>query len=163
MASTLMRGLYLPGVRCGALASSRLSVRAFACAPLTSSQKTAKPLLERKPLTVTPARLSSGDHVRLWTAERALTVGLLAVIPAAVLMPTPAIETALALSLTVHSHWGVEALVHDYIRPAIFGKWFPKLSIALVYGLSAMTFAGLCYFVWTDVGLVNAVAMLWRL
>ena len=51
---------------------------------------------------------SDGDHVRMWTAERVLSVVLLGVIPAAIAMPTPAMETVLALTLTVHSHWWVQ-------------------------------------------------------
>jgi len=145
----------------GAISHRALSQRALSRALAAGQDKAA--LLQSKSLAVTAARHSSGDHVKLWTAERVLSVGLLAAIPAAVVMPTPAVETVLALSLTLHSHWGVEALVHDYIRPSVFGAWIPRLSVALVYGISAATFAGLCYFVWTDVGIVNAVAMLWRL
>ncbi|KAF2367223.1 hypothetical protein FHG87_002027 [Trinorchestia longiramus] len=106
---------------------------------------------------------SSGDHVKLWTAERVLSAVLLGAIPAAIVMPTPGVETFLALSLTVHSHWGIEALVHDYVRPAMFGDVIPKLSVAAVYALSVVTFGSLCYFIYTDVGLINAVSMLWKL
>ncbi|KAA0196334.1 hypothetical protein HAZT_HAZT006904 [Hyalella azteca] len=106
---------------------------------------------------------SSGDHVKLWTAERVLSAVLLGAIPAAIAMPTPAVETFLALSLTVHSHWGIEALVHDYVRPSMFGNVIPRLSIAAVYGLSMMTFGSLCYFIYTDVGLINAVSIFWKL
>jgi len=163
-----MKGFYFPCARlarCG-ISSAALSQRALSRALAAGQQGLSgqRALLRAKPLAVTAARHSSdGDHVKLWTAERVLSVGLLAAIPAAVLVPTPAVETVLALSLTLHSHWGIEALVHDYVRPAIFGAWIPRISVALVYGISAMTFAGLCFFVWADVGIVNAVAMLWRL
>jgi len=120
-------------------------------------------LCKTSPLSTVSVRSSSGDHVKLWTAERALSAVLLGVIPAAVVMPTPAMETLLALSLTVHSHWGVEAIVHDYIRPSVFGNVIPKVSIVLVQFLSMMTFGGLCYFIYADVGIVNAVSMLWKL
>jgi len=106
---------------------------------------------------------ATGDHVKLWTAERALSAALLGVIPAAVLMPTPAMETLMALSLTLHSHWGVEAIVHDYIRPSVFGNVIPKLSVVFVQFLSIMTFGSLCFFIYSDVGLINAVGMLWQL
>jgi len=108
-------------------------------------------------------RPSSGDHVRMWTAERALSAVLLGIIPVTVAMPTPTMETLMALSLTVHSHWGIEALVHDYIRPSVFGNIIPKMSIVLVQFLSMVTFGGLCYFIYADVGIINAVNMLWKL
>jgi len=103
------------------------------------------------------------DHVMHWNAERILSVFLLGAIPAAVVFPSSALEYIVALSLTVHSHWGVEALVVDYVRPAWFGNIIPKISLVSVYLISAMTLGGLCYFIYTDVGIVNAVKMLWKL
>jgi len=113
---------------------------------------------------VTVLRASSGgNHVKLWTAERALSVVLLGVMPLAAVYPTPLVETALALSLTLHSHWGIEALVHDYVRPSMFGNVIPKIAEGAVYLLSIVTFGSLCYFINFDVGLVNAFHMLWSL
>jgi len=103
------------------------------------------------------------DHVMHWTAERILSVVLIGAIPAAVAIPHPAMEYLLALSMTVHSHWGVEAIVVDYVRPSLFGKVIPKLAVAAVYGLSFLTLGGLCYFIYTDVGIINAVKLLWKL
>ena len=48
---------------------------------------------------------SGHDHVMLWTAERILSVVLLAGIPAAIILPYPAMEYILALSTVVHTHW----------------------------------------------------------
>ncbi|XP_063884244.1 succinate dehydrogenase [ubiquinone] cytochrome b small subunit, mitochondrial-like [Scylla paramamosain] len=103
------------------------------------------------------------DHVLHWTAERILTLVLMGVIPAAFVWPTPSLEYFMALSLTLHSHWGVEAIVVDYIRPSVFGKIIPKLAVGAVYALSIATLGGLCYFIYTDVGIVNAVKLLWKL
>lgn len=58
---------------------------------------------------------------------------------------------------------GIEAIVVDYVRPSVFGAVIPKLAVAAVYGLSAMTLGGLMYFIYADVGLVTAIKMLWRL
>jgi len=102
------------------------------------------------------------DHVLHWTAERALSVVLMGAIPVAVVFPTPAAEYFLALAMTVHSHWGVEAIVVDYIRPSVFGNIIPKLAVAAVYALSFFTLGGLCYFTYTDVGIINAVKLLWK-
>ena len=58
---------------------------------------------------------------------------------------------------------GIEALVHDYIRPSVFGNKIPVVCQGLVYGLSVMTLGSLLYFIYADVGLVNAVSMLWNI
>ncbi|XP_065564754.1 succinate dehydrogenase [ubiquinone] cytochrome b small subunit B, mitochondrial-like [Artemia franciscana] len=98
-----------------------------------------------------------------WTGERVLSLVLVGVIPAAFAFPSPLMDSILALSATVHSHWGLEAIVIDYIRPKIFGETIPKVSVALVYALSAFTLGGLFYFNYTDVGISTAVKMLWSL
>jgi len=107
---------------------------------------------------------STGDHVKLWTAERILSAALVPIIPMAIIMPcTPLLDYLVAFGLTVHSHWGIEAIVHDYVRASIFGETIPKIAVALVYGLSVMTLGGLFYFIYADVGLGQAVRMLWKL
>ena len=60
---------------------------------------------------------------------------------------------------------GIEAVVIDYIRPSLFhGKTLiPRIAQACVWLLSAFTLGSLYYFSYTDVGLVNAIKMLWRL
>ena len=62
------------------------------------------------PLSVSRPALASQlteDHVKHWNAERLLTVGLLGVLPAAFVFPSPALDYAVALSVAVHSHWSV--------------------------------------------------------
>jgi len=115
-------------------------------------------------LQVQPSRLSSsGDHVALWTAEKVVSGVLLPVIPLALMFPTPALDYLMAFAITIHSHWGIEAIVVDYIRESVFGPVIPKLGVALVYALSAATLGGLFYFTYSDVGLSNAIRMLWKL
>uniref|UniRef100_A0A7R9EIR2 Succinate dehydrogenase [ubiquinone] cytochrome b small subunit n=1 Tax=Timema monikensis TaxID=170555 RepID=A0A7R9EIR2_9NEOP len=96
--------------------------------------------------TSTPA-LSSHDHTKLWTAERALSASLLPLFPAALLYPCQALDCALAIILVMHNHWGVEANVVDYIRPKMFGPIIPKVAIFGLYGISIATLAGLFYFI----------------
>ena len=93
-------------------------------------------------------RPSSGDHVKMWTAERAVS---LAQVPACILpfmYTTPLtgdhhlltrvmiklfpVSDAIFCTLAVlHSHWGVEAIVVDYIRPALFGgsTFIPNICV----------------------------------
>ena len=64
----------------------------------------------------------------------------------------------------LHSHWGIEAIVVDYVRPSLFGgnTIIPNIAQALVWALSAFTLGALYYFAYTDVGIVNAIKMLWK-
>jgi len=106
---------------------------------------------------------STGDHVTLWTAERILSAALVPVIPLALIMPCAPLDVLMAFGLAIHSHWGIEAIVVDYVRPSIFGPVIPKIAVMMVYGLSAMTLGGLFYFIYADVGLAQAIRMLWKL
>lgn len=107
--------------------------------------------------------LHSHKHDKLWKAERYLSWALLGVLPGAWVVSHPFMDYAVATSLIVHVHWGVEAIVTDYIRPAIFGPVIPKISIALVYVLSVLAASGLFIFNWTDVGLTQAFRMIARI
>ena len=53
----------------------------------------------------------------------------------------------------------------DYVRPSLFGgsTVIPNIAQGLVWALSIFTLGGLYYFNYTDVGLVNAIKMLWTL
>ncbi|VFV27133.1 succinate dehydrogenase [Lynx pardinus] len=94
-----------------------------------------------------------------WTGERVVSVLLLGLIPAAYLNPSSAMDYSLAAALTLHSHWGLGQVVTDYVH----GDALQKTTKAGVLALSALTFAGLCYFNYHDVGICKAVAMLWKL
>ncbi|XP_007422686.2 succinate dehydrogenase [ubiquinone] cytochrome b small subunit, mitochondrial, partial [Python bivittatus] len=94
-----------------------------------------------------------------WTSERAVSILLLGLLPAAYLYPGVAVDYSLAATLTLHGHWGLGQLVTDYVH----GETSIKLANAGLYLLSAVTFAGLCYFNYHDVGICRAVAMLWSL
>ncbi|XP_068441458.1 succinate dehydrogenase [ubiquinone] cytochrome b small subunit B, mitochondrial-like [Clinocottus analis] len=92
-----------------------------------------------------------------WTAERALSVALLAMGPVAYLHPCAAIDYSLAAALTLHGHWGFGQVLTDYVH----GDAKIKMANAGLFVLSTVTFAGLCYFNYNDVGICKAVALLW--
>ena len=66
---------------------------------------------------------------------------------------------------TALSILGVEAIVVDYIRPSLFNgsTTIPNIAQGCVWALSIVTLAGLYYFNYTDVGIINAIKMLWKL
>ena len=51
----------------------------------------------------------------------------------------------------------------DYIRPSLFGgnTTIPNIAQGAVWALSAFTLGALYYFNFSDVGLVQAIKMLW--
>jgi len=106
---------------------------------------------------------AGGDHVTLWTVERVLALGLVPLLPLAIISPCAPFDYLLAFALTLHGHWGIEAVVHDYVRESVVGPVLPKVAIVGVYALSALTLGGLIYFSYADVGLGQAVRMLWKL
>ncbi|XP_037072927.1 succinate dehydrogenase [ubiquinone] cytochrome b small subunit, mitochondrial-like isoform X2 [Pollicipes pollicipes] len=144
---------------CGFRRLHSLQRPACVAAPWLSSRAVLRPLTAGRPLRATELE---EDHVKHWNAERLLSVGLLGVVPAAFIFPSPALDYALALSVVVHSHWGMEAIVADYMRPKRVGNVVPKVTVGLTYFLSAFMLGGLFYFNYTDVGLVQAVKMLWQ-
>ncbi|KAM4742163.1 succinate dehydrogenase [ubiquinone] cytochrome b small subunit B, mitochondrial [Anableps anableps] len=92
-----------------------------------------------------------------WTAERVLSIALLALGPVAYFSPGPVIDYSLAAALTLHGHWGLGQVLTDYVH----GDTKIKIANAGLFLLSTVTFAGLCYFNYNDVGICKAVAMLW--
>uniref|UniRef100_A0A8C5ZXN5 Succinate dehydrogenase [ubiquinone] cytochrome b small subunit n=1 Tax=Marmota marmota marmota TaxID=9994 RepID=A0A8C5ZXN5_MARMA len=109
---------------------------------------------------LSPNRHSGSKAAPLhWTSERAVSVLLLGLLPAAYLNPCSAMDYSLAAVLTLHSHWGLGQVVTDYVH----GDAWQKAAKAGLLALSALTFAGLCYSNYHDVGICKAVAMLWKL
>ncbi|XP_003794789.1 succinate dehydrogenase [ubiquinone] cytochrome b small subunit, mitochondrial [Otolemur garnettii] len=109
---------------------------------------------------LSPSHHSASKAASLhWTSERVVSVLLLGLLPAAYLNPCSAMDYSLAAALTLHSHWGLGQVVTDYVH----GDTSQKAAKAGLLALSALTFAGLCYFNYHDVGICRAVAMLWKL
>ncbi|XP_049581907.1 succinate dehydrogenase [ubiquinone] cytochrome b small subunit B, mitochondrial [Syngnathus scovelli] len=92
-----------------------------------------------------------------WTAERVLSILLLAMGPVAYFHPGPAIDYSLAAALTLHGHWGLGQVFTDYVH----GDTKIKIANAGLFLLSTVTFAGLCYFNYNDVGICKAITLLW--
>merc|ERR1712025_466474 len=112
-----------------------------------------------------PQQRSSGDHVRLWTAERFVSAAQIPAIVIPFVHTTPVTDAIFCTLAILHSHWGVEAIVVDYIRPSLFNgsTTIPNIAQGCVWALSIITLAGLYYFNYTDVGIINAIKMLWKL
>ncbi|XP_066566485.1 succinate dehydrogenase [ubiquinone] cytochrome b small subunit B, mitochondrial [Amia ocellicauda] len=109
---------------------------------------------------LSPAHCAGSKAASLhWTSERALSAVLLGLLPAAYLYPGPAMDYSLAAVLTLHGHWGLGQVLTDYIH----GEASVKVAKAGLFALSSLTFAGLCYFNYHDVGICKAVAMLWSI
>lgn len=114
-------------------------------------------------MSVPKMSAAGGSHTTLWTAERAVSVVLLGLVPAAIACPSQALDTLLAVSIVMHGHWGLEACVTDYVRPVIFGEFIPKVAHILLLAVSAATLGGLLYFIYTDIGIANAIRKLWAI
>uniref|UniRef100_D3TQ85 Succinate dehydrogenase [ubiquinone] cytochrome b small subunit n=1 Tax=Glossina morsitans morsitans TaxID=37546 RepID=D3TQ85_GLOMM len=114
-------------------------------------------------IAVSAPRMSAagGNHTTLWTLERAVSLALLGVIPAAFLVPSQTLDALMAVSLVLHSHWGIEAMITDYVRPAIVGNVLPKVAHASLLLLSMATLGGLFYLIYNDIGIAKSVKKLW--
>ncbi|KAG8569271.1 hypothetical protein GDO81_014331 [Engystomops pustulosus] len=120
---------------------------------------------DRTSLQALPSQVSQNRHASSkaaslhWTGERAVSVALLGLLPAAYFYPGAAMDYSLAAALALHGHWGLGQVVTDYVH----GDAKVKLANTGLLALSSLTFAGLCYFNYHDVGICKAVAMLWSL
>ncbi|CAN7982638.1 unnamed protein product [Ixodes hexagonus] len=154
---------------CRGTSLSQFQARAFLStlskqqAPLTSFVASRK-LVPHQPRVTTVRQVSAdASYVNLWKAERLLAASMLAIVPGAFMFPNAVMDTLLAISVTMHVHWGVETIVVDYVRPKIFGAVIPKVAVGAVYALSISALVGLLYFNFTDVGIVKAVQLIWSL
>ena len=106
--------------------------------------------------------LSPSHHARSkaaslhWTGERVVSVLLLGLIPAAYLNPCSAMDYSLAVTLTLHSHWGIGLVV------TMFQQRHHRKLPPQAFGPSTFTFAGLCHFNHHGVAIHKVMAMLWN-
>lgn len=116
-------------------------------------------------ISMTAARQSAAgsNHAGIWTAERVLSLALLGIMPAALAFPSKTFDTLLAISVVMHAHWGIEAIVVDYVRPVLFGQLIPKLAPAVVIMFSAVLLGGLLYFINTDIGIAQTIRKFWAI
>ncbi|XP_062377145.1 succinate dehydrogenase [ubiquinone] cytochrome b small subunit B, mitochondrial [Sardina pilchardus] len=129
--------------------------------PLVGQQKDAERphLLTARIHTSTPSYAGSGSNAASlhWTAERILSIALLGMGPLAYFYPGPLVDYPLAAALALHGHWGVGQVLTDYVH----GDAKIKMANATLFMVSSITFAGLCYFNYNDVGICKAIALLW--
>ncbi|XP_066999724.2 succinate dehydrogenase [ubiquinone] cytochrome b small subunit, mitochondrial [Anabrus simplex] len=152
--------------------SPALGSPVFNYKPLNDHQKfvwkqnvVALPLLQKMDFSVSSKLQSKAheNHSKLWSAERIVALALLGIVPAALVAPSQPLECIMAVSLVMHTHWGIEAIVVDYVRPILFGPVIPKIAHGLVYALSIVTLVGLFYLIFDGCGIVNTLRLLWRL
>ncbi|XP_014262073.1 succinate dehydrogenase [ubiquinone] cytochrome b small subunit, mitochondrial [Cimex lectularius] len=117
-----------------------------------------------RPFTTTSVKHSMGsDHGRMWSLEKYLSASMVVVAPLAVAFPNILFDLIFAIATTMHVHWGVEAVVVDYVRPIIFGKFIPKLSVMLVYVYSILLLFGLLNLTFRGKGIGNSVQHFWSI
>lgn len=103
------------------------------------------------------------DHSKMWVIEKAVGAALIPFVPLALIMPNKLFDSILAILITAHSFWGLEAIAVDYVRASLFGPVIPKIAIGLVYLLSIATLGGLFYIISHDVGIGNTVRQFWSI
>ncbi|KAI5642789.1 cybS, succinate dehydrogenase cytochrome B small subunit domain-containing protein [Phthorimaea operculella] len=101
------------------------------------------------------------DHAKLWVIEKSVTALMVPLIPAALMFPNKGLDVAVAILITAHSHWGLEACVVEYCRTIIFGHLLPKLAMLVVYAWSILQLAGLLYLSLNCGGMANAFWRFW--
>lgn len=109
------------------------------------------------------AATGQGHHAKIWTIERALSAGLLVALPATIICPSQPLDLIVAVTTVMHAHWGLEAIVVDYVRPILVGNAVPKIAHGLLILFSAATLAGLIYFIQNDIGIGQAVQKFWAI
>ncbi|XP_067826961.1 succinate dehydrogenase [ubiquinone] cytochrome b small subunit B, mitochondrial [Heptranchias perlo] len=148
-------------VMCGRGFKPPFFSKSLVARPLVASRKTQQPrVLLASQIHMSPSHSAGSKAASLhWTSERILSVTLLGLFPAAYFCPGSVVDYSLAAAVTLHGHWGLGEILTDYVR----GETKVKLAKLGLHLLSAVTFAGLCYFNYHDVGICKAVAMLWSL
>lgn len=114
-------------------------------------------------VNVTRAASTHGDHVRLWLMERIVSASFLSLVPAALLFENKFIEIILAAAIVMHTHWGLEAIIVDYVRPAVVGPVAPKVAFLMLNLLSIATLAGLFVLIYNGPGIVNIIKQGWAI
>jgi succinate dehydrogenase (ubiquinone) membrane anchor subunit len=94
-----------------------------------------------------------------WNAERYLSLALLGIIPAALIMENQVGDFVLASSLILHSWWGLNQIVTDYLH----GPTLPKIGFGVLTATCLVALVGMLYFNYADMGLAKALKKLWSL
>ncbi|KAL3994346.1 CybS family protein [Acanthocheilonema viteae] len=104
------------------------------------------------------------DHSTMFKIEKYFSAAMLPLLPAAYFVHGPAMDTALAIAITLHVHWGLHGVLSDYGRAYVLGPTAAKIVQGPVsYILSICLLAGLLHFNSNDVGITKAFEMVWSL
>jgi len=150
------------GIPCNVFKSADIII----CKPRTFTQLASKNVGVRsqwKDCALPQKRNMSADHSKLWPIEKVLAAALAGIVPAMVMAPNAVLDNAFALISVVHMHWGLEACAVDYVRPIIFGPAIPKLTVGLVYLISAFTLGALIFYNFNDIGIGRTVRKFWAI
>ncbi|KAK0086452.1 hypothetical protein PV325_003166 [Microctonus aethiopoides] len=109
------------------------------------------------------ASSTTGDHVRLWQIERIVSAAFIVLLPACVLLNNAVVDVAFSILTVMHAHWGLEAIILDYARPAVVGPILPKVLFASLYLLSIATLAGLMALVYNGPGVGGSIRKMWSI
>ena len=78
---------------------------------LFKAPKTTSTLVPAQFLATTAVQRSSGDHVKMWTAERAVSVAQIPALLVPFMWTTPMTDAIFCTLAVLHSHWGKFSLV----------------------------------------------------
>ncbi|KAK2176256.1 hypothetical protein NP493_669g01014 [Ridgeia piscesae] len=101
--------------------------------------------------------LGGHSDTGMWRNERIAAIALIPLIPAGILVPSMPMDFILSAALVLHCHWRLSGVCEDYIH----GELLPKIHQPFVLVMSILAFGSLCYLNYSDVGLGNAVRMLY--
>ncbi|XP_011315482.1 putative succinate dehydrogenase [ubiquinone] cytochrome b small subunit, mitochondrial [Fopius arisanus] len=106
---------------------------------------------------------STGDHVKLWQMERVVAAAFIVLLPGILIVQNVVLDGLFAALLVMHAHWGLEAVILDYARPAVVGPVLPKILFAALYTMSIVTLAGLLALAYNGPGVGGAVKKFWAI
>ncbi|UJR13703.1 hypothetical protein I4U23_000714 [Adineta vaga] len=102
--------------------------------------------------------LNSANAFDHWKIERVIAVAMLAIIPGSFVYDSIFMNYLLAISLALHAHWGMDSALLDYCpRKAL------PLANVIRHLLTVVSFLGLCYFNYNDMGITRALKALWSI
>eukprot|EP01147_Barroeca_monosierra_P000762 gene762-4052_t len=93
-----------------------------------------------------------------WKLERAVSVALVGLVPAAFVAPGPFVDYSLAVAMPLHTYMGMDVVLTDYVRDSL--KPLAKFLNATIH---TVTLGGLLYFNAHDVGVCEGLKMIWAL
>ncbi|XP_075982688.1 succinate dehydrogenase, subunit D isoform X1 [Anticarsia gemmatalis] len=102
------------------------------------------------------------DHSKLWIVEKAVAAIMIPLMPIALLMPNKLFDSVLAILISAHTFWGLEAIVVEYLRVLVVGPVVPKVAMTVVYVLTVNLLGGLFYLIFNDIGLCRGYWRIWR-